>query len=198
MSHMLDESKFLSNFGLRSLSKEHRDDPFTFAVGEHTYSVQYLPGESDSGLFGGNSNWRGPIWFPINYLMIESLQKYHLFHGDGLKIEMPTASGRRLTLNDIAEQLSHRLLSIFLRDQNGNRAFNGDNPIYINDPYWWDNILFYEYFHGDSGWGLGASHQTGWTGLVAELLQMYGSITDFEAAVETLAARREKHKTGKQ
>jgi hypothetical protein len=180
MTYMLDEGKFLSDFGLRSLSKEHDTTPFTFTVEERHYSVDYQPGESTSGMFGGNSNWRGPIWFPVNYLMIESMQKYHHYYGNDLQLEMPYKSGLKSTLDDIAAKLSNRLIKLFLRDDNGRRAFNGDNKIFQSDPHWRDHILFHEYFHGDTGEGLGASHQTGWTALVAKLIQKTGGSTNGE------------------
>jgi len=176
--HMLDENKFLSDYGLRSLSKEHSATPFNFSVGGQTFSVRYQPGESPSGLFGGNSNWRGPIWFPVNYLMIESLKKYHHYFGADFKVELPTGSGNFNTLDDIAAEISNRLTDIFLRDRDGRRAFHGDKEIFQKDPQWRDKILFYEYFHGDSGRGLGASHQTGWTALVAKLIQQSGAAPD--------------------
>ncbi|MCJ7703610.1 MAG: hypothetical protein MUO62_18670, partial [Anaerolineales bacterium] len=174
MAHMLDERKFLSDYGLRSLSKEHIATPFTFSVDGQTHTVSYQPGESISGMFGGNSNWRGPIWFPVNYLMIESLQKFHHYFGDDLKVELPSGSGWKTTLHEVAATLSRRLLRIYLRDENGRRALYGDREIFQNDPHWQDHILFYEYFHGDNGTGLGASHQTGWTALVAKLIQQSG------------------------
>jgi hypothetical protein len=174
MAHMLDEGKFLSDYGLRSLSKEHETTPFTFSVDGQTHTVSYQPGESTSGIFGGNSNWRGPIWFPVNYLMIESLQKYHHYYGDSLRVEFPSGSGQDTDLKKVAAELSRRLTKIFLRDENGQRVFYGDTDIFQSDPHWRDYILFYEYFHGDTGAGLGASHQTGWTALVAKLIQQSG------------------------
>ena len=171
LAHMLDEGKFLSDYGLRALSKEHEATPFTFTVDGQPHTVSYQPGESTSGMFGGNSNWRGPIWFPLNYLMIESLKKYHHYYGNDLQTELPNGSGQKTTLDDAAEKLSHRLMKIFLRDRRGHRAFYGEVDIFQNDPHWRDYILFYEYFHGDSGAGIGASHQTGWTALVANLIQ---------------------------
>ncbi len=140
-------------------------------VGPSTFSVRYEPAESRTGLFGGNSNWRGPIWFPINYLIIESLQKFHHYYGDDFKVECPTGSGRFLTLAQIADDLSDRLVRIFLRDERGKRPFHGHRERFQNDPCFRDHILFHEYFHGDTGEGLGASHQTGWTGLVAKLIE---------------------------
>ena len=174
MAHMLDEGKFLSDYGLRSLSKEHEATPFTFSVDGQTHTVSYQPGESTSGMFGGNSNWRGPVWFPVNYLMIESLQKYHHYYGNSLQVELPTHSGQRRNLEEVAARLSRNLIKIFLRDENGQRAFSGDGDIFQSDPHWRDYILFYEYFNGDNGVGIGASHQTGWTALVAKLIQQSG------------------------
>jgi len=171
MAHLLDEGKFLSDYGLRALSKEHDANPFTFTVGGQTHTVSYEPGESTSGMFGGNSNWRGPIWFPINYLMIESLQKFHHYHGSDLQVEFPTGSGQLTTLDDVAAKLTGRLIKIFMRDENDRRSFYGDTHIFQTDPFWQNHILFFEYFHGETGKGLGASHQTGWTALVANLIQ---------------------------
>jgi len=172
--HMLDENKFLSEYGLRSLSKEHEHHPFTFSMDGQSYTVQYEPGESTSSLFGGNSNWRGPIWFPLNYLMVETLQKFYHFCGDDVQVELPSGSGNKTTLDHVADELSNRLTSIFNRSRDGRRAVFGDNPIFQQDSHWKDYLLFYEYFHGDSGEGLGASHQTGWTALVAKLIQQSG------------------------
>jgi hypothetical protein len=167
---MLSSDEFLSDYGLRSLSKYHADNPYSLQVDGTHYLVDYEPAESRTAVFGGNSNWRGPIWFPINYLMIESLQKYHHYYGDTLKVEFPSASGHVVNLHTVASQLSHRLLHIFLRDASGNRAVFGGNASFNTDPHWRDYIPFYEYFHGDTGAGLGASHQTGWTALVAKLI----------------------------
>jgi hypothetical protein len=161
----------LSDYGLRSLSKEHSVDPFVFTVDGHDLTVSYQPAESTSGMFGGNSNWRGPIWFPVNYLMIESLGKYHHYYGSTLRVELPSGSGNSANLHEIAVDLSRRLTKIFLRDGSDRRAFYGDVDLFQDDPHWRDHILFYEYFHGDSGAGLGASHQTGWTALVANLIE---------------------------
>ncbi|HEY4104371.1 MAG TPA: glucosidase, partial [Polyangiaceae bacterium] len=170
LSRMLDEQEFLSDFGVRSLSRYHREHPFELdAKGQH-FSVHYSPGESESGLFGGNSNWRGPIWFPANFLIIESLQRFHHYYGDEFKVECPTGSGRYFTLDEIATQLAERLTRLFARDGNGKRPIYGDSALLQNDPHFRDYINFYEYFHGDTGRGLGASHQTGWTGLIAKLL----------------------------
>jgi Glycosyl hydrolase family 63 C-terminal domain len=170
LSRMLDETEFLSSYGVRALSRQHLDAPFQLSVQGEAFSVKYLPAESESGLFGGNSNWRGPIWMPVNYLLIESLQKFHHYYGDDFKVECPTGSGRYLTLREIADELSARLCRLFLRDEHGRRPVLGDSALLQNDPHFRDYVPFYEYFHGDSGRGVGASHQTGWTGLVAKLL----------------------------
>lgn len=174
LSVMLDEREFLSPYGIRSLSRAHRDGPYTIAFDGREYQVHYEPAESATSLFGGNSNWRGPVWFPVNFLLVESLQKFHHYLGDSFKVECPTGSGRMLTLWEIAAELSRRLTQIFLRDENGRRPVHGETAIYRDDPNWRDLVLFYEYFHGDNGTGLGASHQTGWTALVAKLLQQNG------------------------
>lgn len=168
---MLDETGFLSPYGLRSISRYHLDNPYVLGLNGIEYRVDYEPAESTSPLFGGNSNWRGPIWFPLNYLLIEALQKFHHYYGDDFVVEYPSGSGKLYTLWDIATELSHRLINIFRRNDHGRRPVYGDNSIFQDDPYWRDHILFYEYFHGDNGAGLGASHQTGWTGLVAKLIQ---------------------------
>ncbi|MCG3119684.1 MAG: hypothetical protein ALAOOOJD_02192 [bacterium] len=171
LKRMLDETEFLSDYGVRALSRIHEDHPYVFHVNGNSFTVQYQPAESDSGLFGGNSNWRGPIWMPMNYLLIESLQKFHHYYGDDFKIECPTGSGKFLTINEIANELTRRLTRLFLRDENGRRpVFNYSEKIQT-DPHFRDYVLFHEYFHGDNGRGVGASHQTGWTGLVAKLLQ---------------------------
>jgi hypothetical protein len=171
LRRMLDESEFLSEYGVRALSRVHRDQPYEFPLNGHTLTVRYQPGESDSGAFGGNSNWRGPIWFPVNYLLIESLQKFHHYYGEDFKIECPTGSGQLMTIEEVAEELARRLSRIFLRDESGRRPVFGDQTKFQDDPTFRDYPFFYEYFHGDSGRGVGASHQTGWTGLIAKLLQ---------------------------
>ncbi len=168
---MLDEREFLSPHGVRALSRAHLDQPYVLRVNGTAHSVGYEPGESTTGLFGGNSNWRGPIWFPVNFLLIESLQKFHHYLGDGFTVECPTGSGRMLTLWEVAAELSRRLSRMFLPDASGRRPINGTLEKFHTDPHWRDLILFHEYFHGDTGAGLGASHQTGWTALVAKLLQ---------------------------
>jgi len=175
LQRMLDEAEFLAPTGIRSLSRAHLDHPFVLPVDGTEYRVDYEPAESTSGMFGGNSNWRGPIWFPVNYLLIESLQKFHHYYGDELKVEFPTGSGNRMNLWDVAGELSRRLSRTFLRNADGERPFNGSNAKLQHDPNFKDYILFYEYFNGDTGKGLGASHQTGWTGLVAKLIQQSGS-----------------------
>jgi hypothetical protein len=171
LKRMLDETEFLSDYGVRGVSKYHEANPYVFDHASVRFAVKYLPAESDSGLFGGNSNWRGPIWFPLNYLLIESLQKFHQYYGDEFKIECPTGSGNFITIEQVAAELTRRLSRIFLRDEDGRRAVFGDHPKLQHDPHFKDYVLFYEYFHGDSGRGIGASHQTGWTGVIAKLLQ---------------------------
>ncbi|MFG2937678.1 glucosidase [Streptomyces sp. NPDC048282] len=167
LARMLDEEEFLGPYGIRSLSRYHAEHPYTFEVHGETYGVGYLPAESDSGMFGGNSNWRGPVWFPINVLLIRALLNLHAYHGDTFTVEFPTGSGRQLNLYEVAREISGRLTSTFLRDAEGHRPVHGAQPKFAKDPHWKDLILFYEYFHGDNGAGLGASHQTGWTGLAA-------------------------------
>jgi hypothetical protein len=164
----------LSPYGIRSVSKFHAAHPVRIDVLGQTYQIDYEPGESTTGLFGGNSNWRGPVWFPINYLLIESLQKFDHYFGDGLTVEFPTGSGGALNLWDVAAELSRRLIAIFLPDENGNRPVNAANKLFDTDPAWREQVSFHEYFHGDTGAGLGASHQTGWTALVAKLIRQSG------------------------
>jgi hypothetical protein len=171
---MLDENEFLSPYGIRALSRFHKDNPYILHVNGNEHRVDYEPAESSSGLFGGNSNWRGPIWFPVNYLLIESLQKFHHFYGDDLKVECPTGSGNMMNLWEVSQELSRRLSRIFLQDENGKRPVYNSLDKFQTDENWKDLILFHEYFHGDNGSGIGASHQTGWTGLVAKLLQQSG------------------------
>ncbi len=171
---MLDEREFLSPYGLRAISAIHREHPYILRANGMEYRVDYEPGESSTGLFGGNSNWRGPIWFPVNFLLIESLQKFHHYLGDNFKVECPTGSGQMMTLWEVSAELSRRMTRIFLKGPDGRRPVHGSNPLYHNDPNWQDLVLFYEYFHGDDGSGVGASHQTGWTGVVAKLLQQSG------------------------
>ncbi len=174
LRRMLDDSEFLSPHGVRALSSVYAQHPYVFEMGGVRHVVRYWPAESQGELFGGNSNWRGPVWFPVNYLIIESLQQFHHYYGDEFKVECPTGSGQLLTLGQIADELSSRLIRIFLRDKNGQRPVFGGQDTFQRDPYWRDYILFYEYFHGDNGAGIGASHQTGWTALVAKLIQHQG------------------------
>jgi len=170
LRRMLDETEFLSDYGIRALSKHHELHPYVFRCDNNSLTVDYQPAESNSRLFGGNSNWRGPVWFPVNYLLIESLQKFHHYYGDDFKVECPTGSGRFLTINEIAQEISHRLTLLFKRDAEGRRPVFGQYEKLQRDPHFRDYVLFYEYFHGDNGRGLGASHQTGWTGLIAKLI----------------------------
>ncbi|HYL13441.1 MAG TPA: glucosidase [Terriglobales bacterium] len=174
LRYMLDEREFLSPYGIRALSRFHRENPYTLRVNGTEHRVDYQPGESSTGLFGGNSNWRGPIWFPVNFLLIESLQKFHHYFGESFTVEFPTGSGKMITLWEVAAELSRRLLRIFSRDGDGRRPVFGNSNKFQSDPHWRELILFHEYFHGDSGAGLGASHQTGWTGLVTKLIQQSG------------------------
>jgi hypothetical protein len=171
LTRMLDEERFLSPFGIRSLSKWHEDNPYTFDVHGERYEVKYLPAESDTGMFGGNSNWRGPIWMPVNLLIIRGLLNYYRYYGDTFKIECPTGSGHMMNLFEVTMEIARRLTRIFLRDENGRRPVYGGAEKFQTDPHWRDYVLFYEYFHGDDGSGLGAGHQTGWTGVVAKLIQ---------------------------
>ncbi|HEY5676923.1 MAG TPA: glucosidase, partial [Myxococcales bacterium] len=174
LRRVFDEKEFLSPYGIRSLSRVHLDHPYVLRLDGEEWAVRYEPAESSSGLFGGNSNWRGPVWFPLNYLLIESLQKFHHYLGDGFTVEFPTGSGRRLTLAQVAAELSRRLSSLFLLDDDGRRPAFGAVKKFQEDPHFSDALLFHEYFDGDDGTGLGAIHQTGWTGLVAKLLQQSG------------------------
>ncbi len=171
LGYMLDESEFLSPHGLRSLSQIHRERPYVFQAGNEEHRVEYVPGEGTSHLFGGNSNWRGPVWFPINYLIIEALERYHHFYGDELQVECPKGSGNLMNLAQVSRELARRMGNIFLRDDKGERPFAGGDPRFARDPHWRDLVLFHEYFHGDTGRGLGASHQTGWTALAAPLIE---------------------------
>jgi hypothetical protein len=171
LRYLLDETEFLSPHGIRSVSRMHQAHPYEFDVMGENYRVDYVPAEGNSGLFGGNSNWRGPIWFPINFLLLESLERYHHFYGDDLRVECPMGSGRMLTLREAALELEERLASLVLRDDQGRRPCHGGEARYATDPHWKDLVLFYEYFHGDNGRGVGASHQTGWTALVIRCIE---------------------------
>jgi hypothetical protein len=177
LAKMLDENEFLSPYGLRSLSRFHADYPYVMHVGDQEYRVSYLPAESDTGMFGGNSNWRGPIWMPVNALIIRSLLNYYTYFGNDFTVECPTGSGRHMNLYQVAEEISRRLASIFLKDRDGRRPVYGGTRKLQDDPHWRDYLLFYEYFHGDNGAGLGASHQTGWTGIVARGLHLFATTT---------------------
>jgi Glycosyl hydrolase family 63 C-terminal domain len=174
LSRMLDETEFLSPYGVRSLSRYHLDHPYEVQVNDHISRVDYEPAESTSGIFGGNSNWRGPVWFPMNYLLVESLQKYHHYYGEDFKVEFPARAGSECDLWEVAAEISRRLVHIFVRGKDGRRPIAGGTELFQSDPHWRDLLLFYEYFHGDNGAGLGASHQTGWTGLVAKLIEQSG------------------------
>jgi len=177
LAKMLDENEFLSPYGIRSISRYHAEHPYVFRVGDEEYRVSYLPAESDTGMFGGNSNWRGPIWMPVNGLIIRALLQYYTYYGNEFMIECPTGSGRQMNLYEVAEEIAGRLASIFLRDGDGRRAVFGATRKFQEDPHWRDYLLFYEYFHGDNGAGLGASHQTGWTGLIARAMQVFATST---------------------
>jgi hypothetical protein len=173
LGRMLDENEFLGPYGIRSLSRFHEKHPYVFHAGGKEYRVDYLPAESNTGMFGGNSNWRGPVWMPVNTLIIRALQQFYMYYGDGFRIECPTGSGKLMNLFEVSREISDRLGRTFLRDEKGRRPVNGHTEKFQADPHWRDNLLFYEYFHGDNGAGLGANHQTGWTGVVAKLMQMY-------------------------
>jgi hypothetical protein len=172
---MLDEQEFLSPFGIRALSRVHKDHPYTYRLGDQEYRVPYLPGDSNDGMFGGNSNWRGPIWMPVNMLILRALLQYYLYYGDAFTIECPTGSGKHMNLYQVAEEIGQRLSSIFLQDEQGKRPVHGASEKFQEDPHWRDYPLFYEYFHGDSGAGIGASHQTGWTGAVARIMRLFAT-----------------------
>jgi hypothetical protein len=174
LRYALDENEFLSPYGIRSLSRVHRYRPFVMNVQGTEQRVHYSPAESDTGMFGGNSNWRGPIWFPVNFLFVEVLNRYYFYYGDSLKVECPVGSGKKLNLKEVAAEISRRLSRVFLPDPSGQRPCHGEDRRYADDPHWKDLVLFYEYFHGDNGRGVGASHQTGWTALVASLLRDLG------------------------
>jgi hypothetical protein len=176
LARMLDENEFLSPYGIRSLSRYHKDHPYVLNVAKQEYQVSYLPAESDSGMFGGNSNWRGPIWMPVNALLLRALLNFYLYYGDTFKVECPTGSGRLLNLFEVAQEITRRLTRIFLRNDSGQRPVYGGTKKFQTDPHWKDYLLFYEYFHGDNGAGLGASHQTGWTGLVATMIELFGRL----------------------
>jgi hypothetical protein len=170
LKYMLDENEFLSDYGIRSVSKYHLDNPYVANIDGMQFSIKYTPAESDSGMFGGNSNWRGPIWFPVNYMLIESLQRFYKYYGDDFKVECPTGSGVFMNLDEVARELHRRMSNIFLRDANGKRPVFGNYDKLQSDHEFKDHLQFYEYFDGDTGRGVGASHQTGWTGLIVNCL----------------------------
>ncbi len=180
LARLLDEREFLSPYGIRALSRHHLEHPFVFTVHGVEHRVDYEPAESSTGLFGGNSNWRGPIWMPVNVLIVRALVQLYAYYGDAFTVECPTGSGRQMTLFEVSREISRRLAAIFLRDEQGRRPVFGSTEKFQTDPHWRDHLLFYEYFHGDNGAGIGASHQTGWTGVVAKLIQVYGQTTDAE------------------
>jgi len=183
LSKMLDENEFFGPYGIRSISRFHEKNPYVLYTSGQEYRVDYLPAESNTGMFGGNSNWRGPVWMPVNVLLIRALQQFYLYYGDNFKIECPTGSGNLMNLFEVSKELSNRLTSIFTLNEKGRRPVFGGTEKFQTDPNWRDYILFYEYFHADNGAGLGASHQTGWTGVVAKLIQLYG-ILDPEKALK--------------
>jgi hypothetical protein len=174
LAKMLDETEFLGPHGIRALSRFHEQNPYVLHVGGQEYKVDYLPAESNTGMFGGNSNWRGPVWMPVNAILIRALLNFYLFYGDNFKIECPTGSGKLMNLFEVSKEIADRLIRTFTRDGNGRRPVYGGTEKFQTDPHWHDHILFYEYFHADNGAGLGASHQTGWTGLVAKFIQLFG------------------------
>ena len=176
LAKMLDENEFLGAHGIRAISKFHQEHPYVFHVQGQEHRVDYLPAESNTGMFGGNSNWRGPVWMPVNAMIIRALLQFYLYYGDNFKVECPTGSGRMMNLFEVAKEIADRLTGIFLRDEHGQRPVYGGTEKFQSDPHWRDHILFYEYFHGDNGAGLGASHQTGWTGVVAKFIQLFGCL----------------------
>ena len=183
LAKMLDENEFLSEFGIRSLSRFHADHPYVIQAGGQEYGVSYLPAESDTGMFGGNSNWRGPIWMPVNALIIRALLQYYSYYGNDFTVECPTGSGRQMNLYQVAEEISRRLANIFLKDKDGRRPVYGESRKFQEDPHWRDCLQFFEYFHGDNGAGLGANHQTGWTGVIARTMHLFATMTP-EAVLE--------------
>jgi hypothetical protein len=183
LTRMLDENEFLGPYGIRSISKFHEQHPYIFQVNGQEYRVDYLPAESNTGMFGGNSNWRGPVWMPVNAMIIRALLNFYVYYGDNFKIECPTGSGKLMNLFEVSKEISDRLTRIFLRDEHGRRPVYGGIEKFQSDPQWQNYLLFHEYFHGDNGAGLGASHQTGWTGLVAKFIQLYGFL-DAKRALE--------------
>ena len=193
LRYLLDETEFLSDHGVRSVSRVHHEQPYVFRHEGQEFRVDYDPGEGTSGLFGGNSNWRGPIWFPMNYLLIEALERYGHFYGSGFRVECPAGSGEMLTLEEVARELSARLVRIFVRDQSGHRPCHGGDQLFASDDYWHDLVLFHEHFHGDTGRGLGASHQTGWTALVVRCLENVAASRALTTTLERRIARQDEH-----
>ena len=184
LAKMLDEQEFLGPHGIRAISRYHADHPYVFSMDGQEYSVHYLPAESDTGMFGGNSNWRGPVWVPINVMLIRALLNLYVFAGDDFTVECPTGSGRQMNLYQVAEELTERLVSTFRRDAGGRRPVHGGQPVFQTDPHWRDLLLFYEYYHGDNGAGIGASHQTGWSGTIGILPLLFrGSILRDQARI---------------
>ncbi len=175
LNYMLDENEFLSPFGIRALSRVHQDHPYVYRLGDQEYRVAYLPGDSNDGMFGGNSNWRGPVWMPVNMLILRALLQYYLYYGDSFTVECPTGSGQQMNLYEVAEEIGRRLTAVFLKDEEGKRPVHGAARVYQENPFWSDYPLFYEYFHGDTGAGIGASHQTGWTGAIARIMRLFAS-----------------------
>jgi hypothetical protein len=180
LEKMLDENEFFSPYGIRALSRYHAEHPYVFRASNQDFSVGYLPAESDSGMFGGNSNWRGPIWMPVNALILRALLQYYSYYGNDFTVECPTGSGKQMNLYQVGRELTRRLSSIFLRNEEGKRPVYGGTRKFQEDPHWRDLILFYEYFHGDNGAGLGASHQTGWTGGIARLMHLFATVSEQE------------------
>jgi hypothetical protein len=176
LAYMLDENEFFSPHGVRAVSRYHKDHPLILNLGGQEYRLDYEPGESRTNLFGGNSNWRGPIWMPVNFLILLALREYHKYYGDAFQVECPTGSGQLKTLEEVGQELARRLASIFLRDEHGSRPVFGSCSLFNTDPHWRDLIPFHEYFHGDTGRGCGANHQTGWTGLIAQILIGFGEL----------------------
>jgi hypothetical protein len=199
LAYLLDENEFLGPYGIRSLSKYHLDHPFSFWVGGQEFKVQYLPAESNTGMFGGNSNWRGPVWMPVNTLIIRGLLNQYNFYGDDFKVECPTGSGRYMTLFEVAKEIQNRLAATFVRDASGRRPVYGGTKKFQEDPQWRDLILFYEYFHADNGAGLGANHQTGWTGTIAFLMDIFARFdakTVLESEREQIQTRLVREQVG--
>src|SRR5438270_5931200 len=188
LSRVLDENEFLGSYGIRSISKFHEQNPYVLHVDGQEHRVDYLPAESNTTMFGGNSNWRGPVWMPMNIMVIRALLQFYLYYGDNFKIECPTGSGKMMNLFEVSKEISDRLIRTFTVDKNGRRPVYGGTEKFQSDPHWRDHILFYEYFHGDNGAGLGASHQTGWTGLVAKIIQLYGILDEKQVLAEGRAA----------